>query len=188
MGLIAPCHVGSSRTRERTHVFCVGRRMFLTTGPPGKSAQLLLEASGSPKPPPSVWVLLLVFQVMLKAWSISFPGEKGGFPEAAAGWTGGEGKKKEGWGKGTWRTMSGRLGLRHMCLASPRVSGCVANVACCRRPCVARAFHITHSRAISSHSPLLSAPGSGLQSTSKYKSMRLPPSLIPLKPAEGQPL
>ena len=35
-GLVAPRHVGSSQTRARTRVPCIGRRQFLTTVPPGK--------------------------------------------------------------------------------------------------------------------------------------------------------
>ena len=35
-GLVPPRYVGSSRTRARTRVPCIGRR-FLTTAPPGKS-------------------------------------------------------------------------------------------------------------------------------------------------------
>lgn len=92
------------------------------------------------------------------------------------------------WPRGDGQAAEGHVHLLHMCLASPHVIGCVVQAAHCSRPWVARAFHITHSKAMSSHSPLLSAPGSGLQSTSKYKSMRLPLSLIPLEPAEDQPL
>ena len=44
MGLVAPRHVGSSRTRAGTRVCCIGRR-FLTTEPPGKSPKLLLLLS-----------------------------------------------------------------------------------------------------------------------------------------------
>ena len=25
MGLVAPCHMGSSQTRDRTHIACIGR-------------------------------------------------------------------------------------------------------------------------------------------------------------------
>ena len=28
MGLVAPCHVGSSQTRDRTRVPCIGRRIL----------------------------------------------------------------------------------------------------------------------------------------------------------------
>ena len=38
MGLVAP-HVGSSQTRARTHVPCIGRQ-FLTLAPPGKSRSM----------------------------------------------------------------------------------------------------------------------------------------------------
>ena len=41
-GLVAPWHMGSSRTRARTHVPCIGRR-FLTTAPPGKSPKTTIE-------------------------------------------------------------------------------------------------------------------------------------------------
>ena len=35
-GLVAPWHVGSSQTRARTRVPCIGRHRFSTTAPPGK--------------------------------------------------------------------------------------------------------------------------------------------------------
>ena len=42
-GLVALQHVGSSRTRDRTRVPCIGRR-FLTTAPPGESGVDVLKA------------------------------------------------------------------------------------------------------------------------------------------------
>lgn len=90
--------------------------------------------------------------------------------------------------RGLLPATQGHICLLPMCETSLCVTGCVANAARCRKPGVARAFHIPHSEVISSHSPLLSAPGSGLQSASKYKSLRPALPLIPLKPAKVQPL
>lgn len=66
-----------------------------------RRAPLPLEDTGSSIPPPSVGIFSLCFRLRLKAWSNLFPGEKGWFPEAAVGQTGGEGKK-------------GRLGEGHL--------------------------------------------------------------------------
>ena len=40
MGLVALWHVGSSRTKARTCVPCIGRQILKTTAPPGKSQGL----------------------------------------------------------------------------------------------------------------------------------------------------
>ena len=37
MDLVAPWHMGSSRIRDQTRIYCIGRRIFFfTTEPPGK--------------------------------------------------------------------------------------------------------------------------------------------------------
>ena len=60
-GLVAQQYVGSSRTRDETHVLCIGR-WILTTGSPGKSQFLILiRSSLSCLIDPSLLVLFYLF-------------------------------------------------------------------------------------------------------------------------------
>ena len=86
-----------------------------------------------------------------------------------------------------WPGCEGLAGCPHMCSARPRVIGCVANAAGCLRPCVARAFHIPHSKVMPSHSPLWLLPEVVGRVLPIYKYMQLPLSLTTWS-AEDQPL
>ena len=47
MGLVTLRHMGSSQTRDRTHVPCIGRPI-LTIGPPGKPSAILMHTVLTP--------------------------------------------------------------------------------------------------------------------------------------------
>ena len=54
MGLVAPCHLGSSQTRDQTDVPCI-ESGFLATGPPGKPLYLFTRNS---RPHPTLSLLI----------------------------------------------------------------------------------------------------------------------------------
>ena len=70
-GLVAPRHVGSSWTRDRTRVSCIGRRtltaplgaVFICISPVNKEVELLASFSGK-----GLWTLELTYSGTQKLW------------------------------------------------------------------------------------------------------------------------